>query len=107
MVIGANWWSYFVKQVQNEGEFDREYYFQLNGEKEYFKGGNGVGLSLDALAEFLEFLASFKKVYLILNSPVSPTLSPKNFMMAQDLVSSDINQKQICLRVNSIKIMNL
>jgi peptidoglycan/LPS O-acetylase OafA/YrhL len=79
VVIGANWWSYFVKQVQNEGEFDREYYFQLNGAKEYFKGGNGVDLSLDALAEFLEFLASSKKVYLILNSPVSPTLSPKNF----------------------------
>ena len=80
VVFGANWWLYFVKHLNAKQNTLGGYYFQNDGPKEFFKGGQGVELAFESFSEFLGSLASAnKKIFLILNSPSDTSLDPKNY----------------------------
>lgn len=78
VVIGACWWCYFIEEVKPDREYN--FYFEKDGQKLFFKNGNGVSESLKSLSTFLKLLASQKKVFLVLNTPAGPGLDPKNLV---------------------------
>jgi peptidoglycan/LPS O-acetylase OafA/YrhL len=114
MVIGAAWSVYLFDQISRpkRNPADYDYYYEQNGQREYFRDGRGAPLALAALESFLTEAAKQKKTYLLLDNPVGDQYDPHNYFdrhvlpasyrQSQEAVNVDAAQMQI--RVQLIEI---
>jgi peptidoglycan/LPS O-acetylase OafA/YrhL len=80
VVIGGCWNCYFIKERRTalSATEGYDYYYLRDGEKVYFREDGGVGLALAALETMLRQLVRTKKVYLMIDSPMSTAFSPQS-----------------------------
>ena len=80
VVIGGCWNCYFVAAAgPREPGGENNFYTLAEGEKHYFRGGDGVTLALAQLEQLLAAIASHKPVYLLLDNPLGDRFAPHTF----------------------------
>jgi peptidoglycan/LPS O-acetylase OafA/YrhL len=80
VVVGGCWNCYFIDESRSalSAADAYDYYYLRDGKKVYFREGGGVGLALQSLESMLKQLAQTKKVYLLVDSPMSTAFSPQS-----------------------------
>ncbi|MEJ1165498.1 acyltransferase family protein [Variovorax sp. CCNWLW186] len=95
VVIGGCWNCYFIA-----GGAPGYYFRDASGAAHQFRGGDGMALAFDSLGQLLRELSSKgKKVYLLLDIPVSPDFEPKRLLEGSRLASMKVTSSMPTLPI--------
>jgi peptidoglycan/LPS O-acetylase OafA/YrhL len=78
VVIGACWYCYLYADVDPESTND--YYLAKEGKRQYLKTNAGADQAIEAFADFVKSIAAYKKVFVVLSSPVGDAINPRNLL---------------------------
>lgn len=116
IVLGGAWNAYFIPEELNCDKRDSYSYYTVNhGKKELFCHGRGIDMALSNLEELIKNISGSKKVYLLLDNPMSEDFNPGSFFTGNRLGSIQIkdvtrniaiDEAQLQLREKLIALAN-
>jgi len=106
IVVGSCWTCYFLMQTEypKKEASDREYVYASGDASEPFRGGRGAEMAIAELERLLTELGkSGKRVFLLLDNPISPEFKPKAILSSSRLSGRttdriDVSRDQTALR---------